>query len=76
MFVNKLFISHVRISQSVKCFNVKSSTYYFHMKTKILADFQICISVPLMEDFIFCAVITALFQTLFGFVSRTGVITQ
>ena len=27
--------------------NVKSSTYYFHMKTKILADFQICISVPL-----------------------------
>ena len=26
--------------------NVKSSTYYFHRKTKILADFQICISVP------------------------------
>ena len=26
---------------------MKSSTYYFHMKTKILADFQICISVPL-----------------------------
>ena len=24
-----------------------SSLYYFHMKTKILADFQICISVPL-----------------------------
>ena len=22
-------------------FNVKSSTYYFHMKVKILADFQI-----------------------------------
>ena len=33
-----------------KCFNVKSSTYYFHMKTKILADFQICISLPLIED--------------------------
>ena len=31
--------------QSKRCFNVKSSTYYFHMKTKILADFQICISV-------------------------------
>ena len=31
----------------VRCFNVKFSTYYFHMKTKILADFQICISVPL-----------------------------
>ena len=28
-------------------FNVKFSTY-FHMKTKILADFQICISLPLM----------------------------
>ena len=27
------------------CFNVKSSTFYFHIKTKILADFQICISV-------------------------------
>ena len=26
---------------------MKSSTYYFHMKTKILTDFQICISVPL-----------------------------
>ena len=28
-------------------FNVKSSTYYFHMKTKILADFQVCINVSL-----------------------------
>ena len=26
---------------------MKSSTYYFDMKTKILPDFQICISVPL-----------------------------
>ena len=26
---------------------MKSSTYYFHMKTKILADFENCISVPL-----------------------------
>ena len=25
---------------------MKSSRYYFHMKTKIYADFQICISVP------------------------------
>ena len=25
---------------------MKSSTHYFHMKTKILPDFQICISVP------------------------------
>ena len=28
---------------------MKSSTYYFHMKAKILADFQICISVPLIK---------------------------
>ena len=27
---------------------MKSSTYYFHRKTKILADFQICISVPVI----------------------------
>ena len=26
---------------------MKPSTYYFHVKTKILADFQICVSVPL-----------------------------
>ena len=26
---------------------MKSSLYHFHIKTKILADFQICISVPL-----------------------------
>ena len=48
MFVNK-HISRAHISKSKRCFNVKSSTYYFHMKTKILADFQICISVPLTE---------------------------
>ena len=35
---------------------MKSSTHYFHVKTKILADFEICISVPLMENIIFCAV--------------------
>ena len=29
-------------------FNAKSSPYYFHMKTKILADFQICVNVPLI----------------------------
>ena len=28
---------------------MKSSTHYFHMKAKILPDFQICISVPLMH---------------------------
>ena len=51
MFVNKDFrIFHVRISQKVKGFNVKTSTYYFHVKTNILADFQICASsVPLIN---------------------------
>ena len=40
MFVNKLFTY-------LTCFNLKSSTCYFHMKTKILADFQIYVNVPL-----------------------------
>ena len=30
-------------------FNVKSSTYYFYVKTKILADSEICIS-ELLSD--------------------------
>ena len=30
---------------------MKSSTYYFHIKTKILAHFQICISVPLKHTY-------------------------
>ena len=33
------------------CFDVKSSTYHFHMTTKMLADFQICISAPLKQIF-------------------------
>ena len=42
----------VCISQRVKfCFNVKSSTYYFHIKTDILVDFQILIGVPVIEQF-------------------------
>ena len=51
MFLNvckqTFHISHVRISQTKRCFNAKFSTYHFHMKVKILADFQICIGVPL-----------------------------
>ena len=47
MFVNKLFtFSRVHISENKTCLNVKSSAYYLHMKTKILPDFWICISVP------------------------------
>ena len=49
MFLNKLFTnSRAHISKCKRCLNVKSSTYHFHLKTKILADFQICISVPLI----------------------------
>ena len=49
MFANKLFtyLTCAYLKKLRRCFNVKSSTYYFHMKTKILLDFQICISVPL-----------------------------
>ena len=38
---------------AAQCFNVKFSTYYFHMKIKVLAEFQICISVPLKEQLLF-----------------------
>ena len=41
-----IFSHFSHISKSKRCFNVKSSTY-FHMKTKILLDFQICVSAPL-----------------------------
>ena len=37
------------MSKSKRYFNVNFLTYYFHMKTKILADFQICISVPIRK---------------------------
>ena len=48
MFVtNFQHISRKHISKSKRCFNAKSSTYYLHMETGILTDFQICISVPL-----------------------------
>ena len=49
MFVNKIsHISLAYISKGKIYFNVKSSIYYFHMKTKILTDFEMCISVPLI----------------------------
>ena len=51
MFVNKLFTySRALILKHKRFFNVKSSTYCFHVKTKILGDFQICISVPLENE--------------------------
>ena len=49
MFVNTFpHVSRAHISKSKRCFNVKSSAYYFHMTTIIMADFQICISLPLI----------------------------
>ena len=46
MFVNK-YISGVYISKNKQCHNVKPTTYHFYVKTKILVDFHICISVTL-----------------------------
>ena len=50
MFANEaLHISRAHISKSKSCFNEKSSTHYLHMKTKILAYFQICVGAPLKQ---------------------------
>ena len=37
----------MHISESKRCYNVLPLVHYFYVKTKILADFQIFISVPL-----------------------------
>ena len=48
MFVtNILHISGVHISESKNCYNVIPSVHCFYVTTKILADFQIYIRVPL-----------------------------
>ena len=47
MQTNVSYNSRAHISECKMCFNVEFSTYHFDMKMKILADFQICISVPL-----------------------------
>ena len=46
-FLRKLYISRAHIAKSKRCLNTKSLRHFFYLKTKILADFQICISVPL-----------------------------
>ena len=51
MFVNKLFTYLVYTYFKKRCFNMKSWTLYFQMKTKMLADFQICITQPLKDLF-------------------------
>ena len=48
MFVNN--ISRAHITESEWSFNVKSSTYHFHVRTNTLANFHICISVPLRNQ--------------------------
>ena len=50
MFVNKHFtyLGRVHISESKRCYSVIPSVHYFYVKMKMLADFQICISVPLI----------------------------
>ena len=51
MFLNvckqTFHISHMSISRKVKGVLMSNLQHYVHMKAKILADFQICISVPL-----------------------------
>ena len=54
-------ISRAHIWKSKRRFNVKSSAYHFHMKTKILADFQTCISVPWKnEEMMYCSKVVKL----------------
>ena len=64
-----MHISRAHISKSKKCFNVKCSAYYFHIKTKIFTDFQICISVPLIcSGFMcFCSYIIKNQKLIIGF---------
>ena len=50
MFVNERFTYPTcAYSESKRCQNVISWVYYFHANTKILTDFQICISAPFEE---------------------------
>ena len=46
IFVNKHFINKGEyISKSKRCYNAKPAAYYFYIRTKILLNFCICISV-------------------------------
>ena len=68
MFVKKLFTYlPAYISKSKRCFNVKFSIYLFHIKTKILADFQICISVPLIPKWLFGEIKLVVIRLPFAF---------
>ena len=63
-------ISRAHFSKRNKCFNVKTLTYYFHVKTTILVDFLICISVlSTIKTLRHCSIVFILnleqFHTLF-----------
>ena len=53
MFVNKHSkISGMHISENKCCYNLIPSIHYFYVNRKILADFQVCLSAPLISDFL------------------------
>ena len=47
LWTNFSHILHAHISKIKSVLKWNLQTHYFHMRTKILADFQICISAPL-----------------------------
>ena len=47
--VNISYISGAYISEIKQCYNAKHSAYHFYVKTRILADFDIFISVPVTK---------------------------
>ena len=49
------------ISESKRSYNAKPSAYYFYVRTKISAEFYICISVPLIL-FMFLCLMLRLYQ--------------
>ena len=55
----------MHISKSKMCFNVKSSTYYFHMKTKMLSDVQICVPLKVVSATLLLVCFTSLKESTF-----------
>ena len=53
LLFKKLTTSRADNSRSPRIKNPKFSQYCFYMNTNISGDFQICISLPLMENIIF-----------------------
>ena len=55
----------MHISKSKMCFNVKSSTYYFHMKTKMLSDVQICVPLKVVSATLLLVCFSSLKESTF-----------